>query len=94
MTTATIQDQLTPALDALVIHSQTAFTFAGRPFSVTPAPPQNMNPHPTPSDPLTRELQMAFYMYCYSRRFTGSLPELPAINSAPGQRVSTTALDG
>jgi hypothetical protein len=75
-------DDLTRALDALAIASPAAFTFAGRVFNVAPAAPQNVSGYPIPSDPLVRDLQMVFYTYCYSRHFTGVLPDLPAVNAA------------
>jgi HopA1 effector protein family len=77
------RSELAAPLGAIVVHSYAALTFGGRLFQVAPATPPMAVPYPVPPNPLVRDLMSALYTFCYTRRFTGHVPNDPVIEAAP-----------
>jgi len=67
-----LRDELIPVLEAVVIHSPSSFTFAGRDCDgLAPRMPGLLLEADAP--PLMKELTSWLYQHCYSTRFNGDI---------------------
>ncbi len=75
--TQTIQEEITPILEAIRVQSPAAFLFRNEVVAVAPEPVQALAGfpnHPLPQVPLIRHLQSTLYTRCYMRRFEEPQP--------------------